>query len=210
MGGGTRLDGSAPVSERGAATLEIVLRASTEMFAERGVAATTMRQLAGRAGLPMSTFYYYFSAKYDVLVAIMDAAMARLEAGIDDAWDEGLGADEQLRDLVASHVRVHLSEPDAAKVADRELRSLAPADRARMVERRDAYERIFRDVLERGRQSGVFASELDVSLAAISIITMSTSVVDWWRPGGRLGIEATAELLGAFSVSVARNCGVAG
>jgi AcrR family transcriptional regulator len=195
--------GADPASERGSTTLELILGTSTELFAERGYAAATMRELADRAHLPLSSFYYYFRRKYDVLLAIMDAAHGLLEAGGDEALDEDLAPDAQLRALAASHVRFHLEHPGAARVADGELRSLQSADRAEIVARRDRYEQRFRDVLAAGAENGFFAPDLDVSVASMAILTMCTSVIEWWRPGGRHSVEETAGLLGDYALGIA-------
>jgi AcrR family transcriptional regulator len=194
--------GADPTSERAAATLDLVLNTSTELFAERGYAAATMRELADRAQVPLSTFYYYFRSKYDVLLAIMDTALSRLERGADDVWDDSLAPDAQLRALVDRHVRVHLVNPEAARVADGELRALQPSDREAIVARRDRYERRFRDVLEAGR-GNCFRDDLDVAVAGIAILTMSTAVIDWWQPGGPHPVEHTAALIGRFALDLA-------
>jgi AcrR family transcriptional regulator len=194
------LDGD---GEPRSATLDLVRSTSTELFADRGFAATTMRQLADRAQLPLSAFYYYFRSKYDVLLAIMDAAMGNLEENIEEDDDERAPADERLVALVARHVEVHLREPAIARVADGELRSLKPADRDAIVARRDAYERRFRDALAAGVADGRFDPELEIPIAAMAILTMATSVVDWWRPEGKHTIAATSELIGRFAIGVA-------
>jgi AcrR family transcriptional regulator len=193
-----------PVSERGSTTLDLVLNTSTELFAERGFAAATMRELAERADLQLSSFYYYFRSKYDVLLAIMDSAMGRLEDGAADVFDERLGPEAQLHALVARHVQSHLINPAAAGVADAELRALEPDDRAEMVGRRDRYEKRFREVIAEGVEEGCFDSELDVKIAVIAILTMSTGVIDWWKPAGALTVEATAQLIGDFALALAR------
>jgi AcrR family transcriptional regulator len=198
------LDGGGPPSHRGAATLNIVLTTSTQLFAERGFAATSMRELADRSGLPLSGFYYYFDRKYDVLKAIMDQAMGRLEAALDDVADDRLSASEQLTAFVRAHVLVHLARPAAAQVADGEMRALAPKDREAFTARRDAYERRFRDLLARGRESGEFPADLDIPVASMSILTMGTGVVYWWRPDGRLSAEHTAERMASYALAIAR------
>ena len=196
--------GADPSSERGSTTLELILGTSTELFAERGYAAATMRELADRAHLPLSSFYYYFRRKYDVLLAIMDQAHGRLEAGGDEVFDASRDPEAQLRALVDSHVRVHLLQPAASRVADGELRALQPADLLEIVTRRDRYERRFRDVLAAGTESGCFAPDLDVPVAAMAILTMSTSVIDWWRPDGPHSIDETARLFGDFALGIAK------
>lgn len=198
-----RRDGSGADGARETATHELVLSASTELFAERGFAATSMRELADRAGLPLSAFYYYYRRKYDVLLAIMDTAMGRLEAAAEVAWNPGLEPGDRLVALVRAHVAVHLEYPDAARVADTEIRALAQPDRDAIVTRRDRYERLFRQVLGDGVERGEFDAGLDIVLASMAILTMSTSVVDWWQPGGRLGVDETAARFGEFALALA-------
>jgi AcrR family transcriptional regulator len=191
------------VSKKGAATRETILRASTAVFAERGFDAATMREVAERAGMPLSGFYYYFSSKHEVLVAIMDSVLANLDRGCVAALAEAESPAERLAAMVAAHVRVHLQDPEAARVADGELRPLDGVTRAAIVARRDAYEGRFREILEEGRRTGDFARELPVAVASMSILMMSTGVLAWWRPDGAMSIDETADALGAFAVSIA-------
>jgi AcrR family transcriptional regulator len=191
------------VSKKGAATRETILRASTALFAERGFDATTMREVAERAGMPLSAFYYYYSSKHDVLVAIMDSVLARLDEGCVAAMARAEGPAERLAAMVAAHVRVHLLDPEATRVADAELRPLDAETHADIVARRDAYEGRFRRILEEGRRTGDFAPDLPVAVASMSILMMSTGVLAWWRPDGAMSIDETAEILGAFAVSIA-------
>jgi AcrR family transcriptional regulator len=184
-------------------TREHLRSISVELFAEHGFAATTMRQLADRAELPLSAFYYYFRSKYEVLLAIMDAAMESLEDGVEHVVDPALPPDERLVALTARHVTVHLADPNTARVADNELRSLNDDDRGMIVERRDSYEQHFRDALAAGVESGQFDRELDIPVASMAILTMATGVIDWWRPRGRYSIDETAALLGRYALSVA-------
>jgi AcrR family transcriptional regulator len=201
-GRGGGLDGGDPASLRGAATLDLVLRTSTELFAERGFAATSMRQLANRADLPLSAFYYYFGRKYDVLRAIMDDAMARLEVAVEATSDGALGPGRQLMAFVSAHVRVHLEIPNAARVTDGEIRALTPGDRAAFAKRRDVYEGRLRAILGHGVERGEFRADLDVAVASMSILTMGTGVVYWWRPDGRLSAEAIARQMGEFALGL--------
>lgn len=191
------------VSKKGAATRETILRASTAVFAERGFDAATMREVAERAGVPLSAFYYYYSSKHDVLVAIMEGVLAKLEAACGEAMAEAERPREQLAAMVAAHVRVHLRDPEAARVADVELRPLREEARAAIVSRRDAYEGCFREVLENGRHRGDCAPSLPISVASMSILMMSTGVLAWWRLDGPMSIDEVADTLGAFAVSIA-------
>lgn len=54
--------------------------AAAELFVENTYAATTIDQIAQRAGVSRNTFFNYFAAKSDLLWVEMDAALLQLEA----------------------------------------------------------------------------------------------------------------------------------
>jgi AcrR family transcriptional regulator len=51
-----------------------VIAVASRLFAEKGFAATTMREIAGRSGLQQSSIYYYFANKEEVLETIVGEA----------------------------------------------------------------------------------------------------------------------------------------
>lgn len=51
-----------------------ILASASLLFGERGVAATTMSQIAAGAGLQQSSLYYYFRSKEEILAAIVAKA----------------------------------------------------------------------------------------------------------------------------------------
>ena len=105
---------------------------------------------------------------------------------------EARGPREKLAAAVRFHVLFHTRRREEAFVSGSELRSLSPAHRRAITTRRDRYERVFREVLQRGVQAGVFAVA-DVKVAAMAILTMGTGVAGWFSEDGRLGPEAVAE-----------------
>ncbi|QQS11641.1 MAG: hypothetical protein IPK81_19035 [Rhodospirillales bacterium] len=86
--------------------------------------------------------------------------------------------------LVRTHVLLHTDRRDEAFVANSELRSLRPADRAAVVAQRDKVLAIFRAVAAEGLAAGRFACAHPAD-TTIAILTMCTSVAGWFRGDGR-------------------------
>lgn len=61
--------------------------AALELFLEQGYAATTVDEIARRAGVSRATFFNHFAAKGDVLWFEIDDAGSRLEAALREASD---------------------------------------------------------------------------------------------------------------------------
>ncbi len=131
-----------------------LMRAMAELVADRGYAATTVGELASRAGVSRGAFYEHFGSKEACLIAAYDEwaiglveAMTR-EVSEDTSWDEFIDTtlDGYLATLAADPVaaRAFMVEMDAAGPAARRRRretlhgfALLLADRHRAMRRRD-------------------------------------------------------------------------
>jgi hypothetical protein len=89
----------------------------------------------------------------------------------------------QLRSVVRTHVLSHIERQDEAFVSHSELRSLAPANRRRIVAKRDRYENSMRDLLAAGVEAGEFEIA-DIGLTAIAILMMCSGGVRLVHPAG--------------------------
>lgn len=63
-----------------AATRARVLRAATELFAERGFHGTTIRDVAARAGANVASGHYHFGSKRDLYLEVLRATFAEVRA----------------------------------------------------------------------------------------------------------------------------------
>ena len=75
-----------------------LLAAATDLFTQKGYAATTVREIVGAAGVTKPVLYYYFRNKEGIYLELMGEAFARVDgliAGI--AGDQGSAAQRLLR-----------------------------------------------------------------------------------------------------------------
>ena len=75
-----------------------LLTGATELFARKGYAATTVREIVQAAGVTKPALYYYFQNKEGIYLELMREAKARFEALLDSGRKE-IGA---VRDRVLS------------------------------------------------------------------------------------------------------------
>jgi AcrR family transcriptional regulator len=104
------------VVDREARRAELV-SAAAQVFAQRGVANTAVNDIVKAAGVAQGTFYLYFDAKDDVVLAVVD----RIANGICEQTAARIGAAASAVDKLTSFSGV-LSEagtqPGAAAVVD--------------------------------------------------------------------------------------------
>ncbi|GAA4415145.1 TetR/AcrR family transcriptional regulator [Quisquiliibacterium transsilvanicum] len=170
----------------GARTEEAIRSAAIELIAARGFEATTLREIAEKVGVQPGTIYRYFPSKAQLLVELL---VEHLEFLLEQwalqrpATDDPV---EALRAFVDFHVRSHTLRRREVFVANMELRSLAPADRRRVVSLRRRYEDLLTGILRDGVERGAFQLP-DARIATFAILAMLTGVGAWYREGGRLG-----------------------
>jgi AcrR family transcriptional regulator len=107
----------APVTTKGAATRAFLLQAAAEVFAERGYTETTMSELISRSGLTKGAFYFHFSSKEQLALAVIDEKQRQLVDSVQAAIAAEPRAVDQLRQVAFALVRVHRDDPSAFSVS---------------------------------------------------------------------------------------------
>ncbi len=82
-----------------ASSRETLAEAASELFLEQGYEATSVSDIARRAGVSRSSFFNYFTAKDDVFWAAFDARAATLDARLDERTADEAGVRVALRSL---------------------------------------------------------------------------------------------------------------
>jgi AcrR family transcriptional regulator len=73
--------------------------AATELFLEQGYHATTIDEIAARAGISRATFFHYVANKSDLLWVALDEALNRLS----DRLSQGDGLTHALMEVASAH-----------------------------------------------------------------------------------------------------------
>ena len=172
---------------------------ASDLFREHGYAGTSIRDIARALSVQGASLYAHVTSKEDVLWAIVDRAATRFEAAAARAEATAQARrpgdpTEAIAELVRAHVGVLTADVDEAGVFVNEWRALGEARRADILERRDAYQRRFRQPIEAGIAVGAFAIT-DPSIAASSILSALNGIAAWYDPAGRLPADRIADHL---------------
>lgn len=191
------------VARRGHKTSEEIRAVALDLFYKRGFQATTLRDVAAKVGIQVGSLYNHIHSKGELLFEIMESVMLDL---LEDQQEAAKTSDvvERMRLLVDHHVQFHGRRAREVFVGNSELRSLRPAQRARIIALRDQYERVFRKELEDGIEQGKFLP-VDVQVTAYGILALATSVSTFYSSRGRLSLDQIAEI---YSTMVLQGLGV--
>ena len=155
------------------------------LFARRGYAAVSMRQIASEVGVQVGALYNYIPDKQSLLFNLMKSHMEDLLLAWEKQNKSGAGALAALERFTRFHIRFHSERPDEVFVSYMELRNLSEDNFAVIERLRGDYENRLIAILISGVKEEVFDVQ-DTRITAMAIIAMLTGINTWFRADGRL------------------------
>lgn len=166
--------------------LSAPLASALSIFVEQGYHGTSVREIAGRAGLSVPGLYHHYPSKQAILVGLMSAAMDELIERSKQAQDQaGPTAQQRFDAVVESLLLFHMHRRDQAFLGSTEIRSLEPTNRADYVARRDEQQRMLDAIVVAGIETGDFDLQHPAD-ASRAVTTMCVGIAGWYRPDGPL------------------------
>jgi AcrR family transcriptional regulator len=177
------------IGSYGPKTLEAIRRAGLRLIFEHGYEAMSLRQLAAEVGIQSGSLYNHIATKQDLLFDLVREHINELLRQLDRALQGKELPIEKLRAFVAFHVTYHMTKKREVFIANSELRSLEPKNYDAIVALRGAYEQRLAQILSEGVSDGTF-EVADIQVTTYAILALLTGICTWYRPGGRLTMEA--------------------
>ncbi|MGU3585827.1 TetR/AcrR family transcriptional regulator [Rhodococcus sp. C26F] len=170
-----------------------LLDIAAELFASRGVRATTVRDIADAAGILSGSLYHHFDSKESMVDEI-------LRAFLDDLFDRyrkivasGLPSRDTLAALVTTSYEAIDRSHAAVAIYQGEAKHLEGDRFAYIGELNTEFRDLWVGVIERGVADGSFRPDVDVELVFRFLRDTVWVAVRWYRPGGSLSIDQVAQ-----------------
>lgn len=160
-----------------------ILRRAAEIFERKGVAHTTMEDIAQAVGVKREGIYYYFSSREDILLEIILPQSSALLNHFRNAMATHLSATEKLHQAI----RVHLSgyNPGYLEMSVMLRENHYFKDKQKLGELRTIWHQMTQlwiDLIREGQINNEFNSNLDPKLAAFGILGMCNWMSRWFDP----------------------------
>jgi AcrR family transcriptional regulator len=158
----------------GPSTADVILDAAEELFAGRGYASTSIKDIGRAAKTNPALLYYYFKDKAGLYRAVLrrigDALIRQGRQAIRESTDP----EALIRGIVMAQSTFVRERPRAAAIIIREMIDHEAVHCEPMLHEisADLFQPLVR-AIELGQQQGVFRADLDPRYAAISIVAQN-------------------------------------
>jgi len=183
------MSAESPVSQTQTRRDELLELAAT-MFAERGLRATTVRDIADSAGILSGSLYHHFSSKEEMVDEVLRGFLDWLFTRYQEIVDTEPNPLERLKGLfMASFEAIEDRHAQVVIYQDEAKRLVGQPRFAYLEERNQEQRKLWVDVLNQGIGEGCFRPDLDVDLVYRFIRDTTWVSVRWYQPGGPLTAE---------------------
>jgi AcrR family transcriptional regulator len=196
-----------PATQKGLASRAFILRVAAGVFADKGYAGTTMRDLIEASGMTKGAFYFYFSSKQALARAVVESKQQEWLGRVSQRVLASGDPAGQLAGLAGAMLELHRTDPSFWSISKltKELAQLPGADGDARKPLRQWVE--FVAGLIRSAQA---AGQVKAGVDATGLATVLVGGFDGLKglydvlgdgpgmPGFEAGVQVLAQLLAAF------------
>ncbi|MFQ5498904.1 MAG: TetR/AcrR family transcriptional regulator [Candidatus Zixiibacteriota bacterium] len=141
--------------------LASILRAASRIIARDGFEGASVRDVAAAAGVNLSSLYYYFTNKDELLYTLQRRTFEALVHNLKQRLEQCTTAEERLRAVISSHFELFAGNIDDLKLCVHEIESLSGRYYREVLEIRREYFRLVQKVV--GEFVGRSRSKTDIT-----------------------------------------------
>jgi AcrR family transcriptional regulator len=191
-------------SEQYLARRQHLIKAAATVFRDKGLAATSVDDIARAIGIDRASLYYYVGSKKELFeevvleVVVANVEMAERIRDGDGPAKEKL--DQLVREVLVSyakhypHIYVYLQEDES------QLSSSVPRDGVDVLDLRRRFDRAVIAIIDEGVERGEFRSDLSSRVVAYGLVGMINWTHRWFDPHGPVGADDLGRSFAALAL----------
>lgn len=171
-----------------------ILERAAELFATKGIAATTVREIGDAVGMLSGSLYHHFASKEEIIDAIVSSYLEELQAQYEEVLERHDDPRARFEALVRASLHSVQARPHAVEIYQKDFSYLTLLPRfAYMRETAEATQQIWLDTIRAGTAQGVFRADVDPAVLYRFLRDAIWMSVRWFRTGGRFTVDELAD-----------------
>ncbi len=183
-----------------------ILRRAAEIFERKGVADTSMEDIAKAAGIKREGVYDYFKSRGDILLEVILPQSTSLHRNLARICDSRLVSSDKLQAAIQNHLDAFNPAYLEMSVALRE--SHFTTNDSKLSEIRqiwDSYSALWTRLVAEGQKDGQFRADLDPKMVAFGLLGMCNWVSRWYDPDKSVSISEIVETYFSLATNGLKN-----
>ena len=173
---------------------ERILASAAELFARKGVSATTVREIADGVGILSGSLYHHFESKEAIVDEIISSYLEDLRSRYQKVLAPDTNPRNQLHDLIVASLEVVEAHPHATEIYQNDVNYLSQIERFGYLRGAGrAVQNTWIEVINAGVEQGVFRDDLDPKILYRLIRDAVWLSVRWFKPTRDFPIARLAE-----------------
>jgi AcrR family transcriptional regulator len=150
---------------------EQIMSSAVELFAEKGFEATSIRELAAKAGVNVAMVNYYFGSKDKLFEAMVEKKASFMRDKLEAiAANNKLSDIEKVDAIIDNYIERMLQQPDYTRVLHQELLTKQRAGLQEIIRKKITWNKeIIKSIIESGIKKKAFR-KVDAELIMASIV----------------------------------------
>src|ERR1044072_2241635 len=183
--------------------LELILRTSAGIFAEKSYHSTSMRDISRATGVSLAGLYHYCKSKEELLFLIQDHCFGRVLERFEERIKGIVDPSEKLKIFIDNHLSFFAANMAEMKVLSHEAESLAGDMHRHVSTKKEKYARLARRILREIQEQRAAENRpsartkaaptqtnprIDVTAATYALFGMMNWIYNWYDPRGKLSV----------------------
>ena len=185
---------SAGTRDEGSGRRRQILEIAAQLFAHKGYRGTSMRDIGEQAGVLGGSLYHHIRSKDALFVELHNAALDAAEQRIMTAIATGHDPWARLEAACVTLLDIQLATDSLTLPMMNDFRAVPDAVRTQLIDRRDRFEGLFRDLVDALPLPDAF----DRSVYRNLLLNQLNSAADWYREGRLTRAEIAAQIVAIF------------
>src|SRR6059058_2611528 len=162
--------------------LELILRTSARIFAEKSYHSTSMRDIARATGVSLAGLYHYCKSKEELLFLIQDHCFGRVSESLEQRIKGIEDPFEKLRIFIDNHLSFFAANMAEMKVLSHEAESLEGDLHRRVSTKKERYAKMARKLLREIQERNGNGAPVDLTVATYALFGMMNWIYNWYDP----------------------------
>jgi len=167
-----------------------ILRRAAEIFERKGVADTSMEDIAKAVGIKREGVYYYFKSRGDILLEVILPQSTALHLSLERICNSRMDATDKLHAAIQNHLDAFNPAYLEMSVALRESHFTTNDEKLSEIRSIwDSYSDLWTGLVREGQISGEFKKDVDPKMVAFGLLGMCNWVSRWYDPEKSVSIS---------------------